>query len=186
MNFRIAFWPLGPWTQPWTRDHKRACVNCFYNLIPASHYWCLGVPPSPLLHSSVVYYRTYYCCRVIIFVLQNLHTEDDTFTTVRTAALSYCPVIFLIFWYLVQRIQHQFVFVRHTGRQLAYFGSAHEAAAQRKYGVWWGDKCHAPIKQSATTTAATRAYSGRLLLLRGWTAAGRQDRSVVLRAKKGK
>ena len=27
LNFRIAFWPLGPWTQPWTRDHKRACVN---------------------------------------------------------------------------------------------------------------------------------------------------------------
>ena len=36
------------------------------------------------------------CC-VIIFVLQNLHTEDDTFTTVRTAALSYCPVIILFF-----------------------------------------------------------------------------------------
>ena len=70
---------------------------CFFNLIPASH-WCLGVPPSPLLHSSVLYYCTYYCCcRVIFFVLQNLRTEDDTFTTIRTAALSYCPVIILFF-----------------------------------------------------------------------------------------
>ena len=59
-------------------------------------------------------------------------------------------------------------------------GDAHEVAAQRKYGVWWGDKWHAPIKESAfTTTAATRAYSCRLLLLGGWTAAGRQDRCVV-------
>ena len=41
-------------------------------------------------------------------------------------------------------------------------------------------------KQPATTTAATRAYSCRLLLLGGWTAAGRQDRSVVLCAKRGK
>ena len=53
---------------------------------------CLGVPPSPLLHSSVLQYRTYCCTAVllpcvIIFLLQNLHTEDDTFTTVRTAAL---------------------------------------------------------------------------------------------------
>ena len=36
-------------------------------------------------------------------------------------------------------------------------GDAHEVAAQPKYGVWWGDKWHAPIKESATTTAATRA-----------------------------
>ena len=25
--FPIAFGPLEPWTEPWTRDHKRACVN---------------------------------------------------------------------------------------------------------------------------------------------------------------
>ena len=37
-------------------------------------------------------------------------------------------------------------------------GDVHEVAAQRKYGVWWGDKWHAPIKESASsTTAATRA-----------------------------
>ena len=59
-------------------------------------------------------------------------------------------------------------------------GDAHEAAAQRKYGVWWGGKWHAPIKESVSTTATTRAWSCRLLMLGGWTAAGRQDRSVVL------
>ena len=42
----------------------------FVSKIPASQ-WCLGVPPSPLLHSSVLYYRTYcctlpYCCPVSI------------------------------------------------------------------------------------------------------------------------
>ena len=36
-------------------------------------------------------------------------------------------------------------------------GDAHEMAAQRKYGVWWRDKWPAPIKESASTTAATRA-----------------------------
>ena len=41
-------------------------------------------------------------------------------------------------------------------------------------------------KQSPTTTAATRAWTCRLLPLGDWTAAGRQDRSVVLCAKIGK
>ena len=48
------------------------------------------------------------------------------------------------------------------------------------------EHCRLRSKQSATTTAAARAQSGRLLLQGGWTAAGRQDRSVVLYAKIGK
>ena len=40
--------------------------------------------------------------------------------------------------------------------------------------------------QPITTTAATHAQSCRLLLLGGWIAVGRQDRSVVLCAKIGK
>ena len=60
-------------------------LNIFFlvSKIPASH-WCLGVPPSPLLNSSVLYYRTYCCTAVLVlcyyFVISvlRLHTEDDT------------------------------------------------------------------------------------------------------------
>ena len=49
-----------------------------YNL-PASHC-CLVVPPSPQLHSSILYYRTYCCTAVPLlcfsFVLY-LHTDDS-------------------------------------------------------------------------------------------------------------
>ena len=94
---RRPWWVGGPF-RTWESFFVLWEMNFFFvSKIPASH-WCLGVHPSPLLHSSVLYYRTYYCFRVIIFVLQNLHTGDDTFTTVRTAALSYCPVIFLLFF----------------------------------------------------------------------------------------
>ena len=74
----------------------------------------------------------------------------------------------------------KFLYCRPNWRDLwTCNGDAHEVAAQRKYGVWWGDNWHAPIKESASTAAATRAYSCTLLMLGGWTAAGRQDRSVV-------
>ena len=31
LNFRIALWALEPWTKPYARDHKRACVNGKHN-----------------------------------------------------------------------------------------------------------------------------------------------------------
>ena len=78
----IGGWVEGALRRPWWVGGpfctwESFCVlwemNLFFvSTIPASH-WCLGVPPSPLLHSFVLYYRTYYCCRVIIFVSQNLH-----------------------------------------------------------------------------------------------------------------
>ena len=41
LNFRIAFWPL----EPWTRDDKRACVNSKHNNTRTNHS---SVQPSPL------------------------------------------------------------------------------------------------------------------------------------------
>ena len=45
LNFRIALWPLEPWTEPWTRDHKRACVNGKHKNTRINHS---SVQPSPL------------------------------------------------------------------------------------------------------------------------------------------
>ena len=56
---------------------------CFYNTgLPL----VLGstVPPSPVLHSSVLYYRTYYCCRVINFALQSLYIYRGLYLYYRT------------------------------------------------------------------------------------------------------
>ena len=40
-----------------------------------------------------------------------------------------------------------FLYYRLNGRDLwTCYGHAYAAAAQQKYGVWWGDKRHAPIK----------------------------------------
>ena len=46
LNFRIAFWPLEPWTEPWTRDHKRACVDSKHHNNTRTNHSC--VKPSPL------------------------------------------------------------------------------------------------------------------------------------------
>ena len=105
-------------------------MNLFFvSKIPASH-WCLGVPPSPLLHSSVLYYRTYCCTAVLLpcylFFFVILYIQRMIPLLVRTYC---CIAVLLPYDYFVllalniQRIQHQFVFVRHTGRQQAYFGS---------------------------------------------------------------
>ena len=45
LNFRIALWPLEPRTEPWTRDHQRACVNGKHNNTRTNH---ISVQPSPL------------------------------------------------------------------------------------------------------------------------------------------
>ena len=43
--------------------------------------------------------------------------------------------------------QKRFLYYRPNRRDLwTCYGNAHAAAAQQKYGVWWGDKGHAPIK----------------------------------------
>ena len=55
--------------------------------IPASHWWCLGVPPSSLLHSSVLYYnRTYYCTAVLLL----FHYFVFLVLTYRELTLYYC------------------------------------------------------------------------------------------------
>ena len=50
LNFRISFWPLEPWTEPWTRDHKRACVNSNHNNTRTNHS---SVQPSPLAERRI-------------------------------------------------------------------------------------------------------------------------------------
>ena len=37
LHLRIAFWLLEPWTEPWTRDDKRACVNSNHNNTRTNH-----------------------------------------------------------------------------------------------------------------------------------------------------
>ena len=69
---RRPWWVDGPF-RTWDSFFVLWAMNLFFaSKIPASH-WCLGVPPSPLLHSSVLYY------------------------TVRTAALPYCCPVFILF-----------------------------------------------------------------------------------------
>ena len=64
---RCPWWVRGPF-RTWESFLVLWEINLFFvSKIPASH-WCLGVPPSPLLHSSVLHYRT-YCCPVIILFL---------------------------------------------------------------------------------------------------------------------
>ena len=98
--------------RPHTGDWEYHCPHC----------------GTPLLF----YYRTYCCtaallpCYLLFFLSTYLHTEDDTLTTVRNVLL-HCRTALVQFGYFntyIQRmIQQQFVFVRHTGRQQAYFGS---------------------------------------------------------------
>ena len=45
LNFRIAFRPLEPWAEPWTRDDKCVCVNSKHNNTRTNHS---SVQPSPL------------------------------------------------------------------------------------------------------------------------------------------
>ena len=51
----------------------------------------------------------------------------------------------------------RFLYYRPNWRDLwTCNGDAHEAAAQRKYGVWRGDKWQTPIKESAFYSSHTR------------------------------
>ena len=62
---RRPWWVGGPF-RTWEFFFVLWEMNLFFvSKIPASH-WCLGVPPSPLLHSSVLYYRTYCCTAVLL------------------------------------------------------------------------------------------------------------------------
>ena len=77
----------------------------FVSKIPASH-WCLGVPPPPLLHSSVLLlpYVLLHCrtAAVLSFLSCNNYIQRMIpYWYVRTAALPYCPVILLFFQYLL-------------------------------------------------------------------------------------
>ena len=57
---------VGGWAVPYVGAFFRPVGDepFFVSKIPASH-WCLGVPTSPLLHSSVLYYRM-YCCTAVL------------------------------------------------------------------------------------------------------------------------
>ena len=55
---RRPWWVGGPF-RTWESFFVLWEINLFFVFkLPASH-WCLGVPPSSLLHSSVLYYRPY-------------------------------------------------------------------------------------------------------------------------------
>ena len=89
---------------------------------------CLGVPPPPLLHSSVLYYRTYCCIAVLLpcVIIFFCKTYIQRMIPLLPYVLLHCRTALLLFSSfknLIQRIQHQFVFVRHTGRHQTYFGS---------------------------------------------------------------
>ena len=62
---RRPWWVGGPF-RTWESFFVLWEMNLFcVSKIPASR-WCLGVPPSPLLHSSVLYYRRTYCCTAVL------------------------------------------------------------------------------------------------------------------------
>ena len=62
---RRPWWVGGPF-RTWESFFVLWEMNFFLvSKITASH-WCLGVPPSPLLHSSALYYRTY--CRTAVLL----------------------------------------------------------------------------------------------------------------------
>ena len=59
---------VGGWAVPYLGVFFRPVGDepfFFVSKMPASH-WRLGVPPSPLLDSSVLDYRTYYCTAVLL------------------------------------------------------------------------------------------------------------------------
>ena len=68
-GWRVHCVVRGGWAVPYVGVFFRPVGDepfFFVSKIPASH-WCLGVPPpSPLLHSSVHYYRTYCCTAVLL------------------------------------------------------------------------------------------------------------------------
>ena len=67
---RRPWWVGGPF-RTWESFFVLWEMNPFFvSIIPASH-WCLGVSPSPLLHSSVLYYLPYVLlpCRTAALVL---------------------------------------------------------------------------------------------------------------------
>ena len=48
-------------------------------------------------------------------------------------------------WYI--NYYKRFLYYRPNWRDLwTCYGHAHAAATQQKYGIWWGDKWHAPMK----------------------------------------
>ena len=64
-TLRRPWWVRGPFCT-WKSYVVLWEINLFFvSKIPASH-WCLGAPPSPLLHSSVLYYRRYCCTAVLL------------------------------------------------------------------------------------------------------------------------
>ena len=101
-----------------------------------------------------------------------------------------CSVV--LFWYgtisytqpehkYKDRLRTNMIFIRSLQRHVTrHLTGAAVAAAARGSAYRRVEHRRLRSKQSATATAATRAESCSLLLLEGWTAAGRQDRRVVL------
>ena len=63
------------------------------------------------------------------------------------------------------------------------YGHAHAAAAQQKYGVWWGDKWHAPIKATSCYNSSHTRIELQAAAARGWTAAGRHTHAAAVQQK---
>ena len=62
---RRPWWVGGPF-RTWESFFVLLEMKFFFvSKIPPSH-WCLGVPLSPLLHTSVLYYRKYCCPAVLL------------------------------------------------------------------------------------------------------------------------
>ena len=58
-------------------------------------------------------------------------------------------------------------------------GSIRRGSIQQKYGVWWGDKWHAPTKAFTYYNSSHTRVERQAPAVRGWTAVGRQDGRIV-------
>ena len=126
-------------------------------------------------HAHVHDVSYYYCCRtaavrqgctrsVVLFscclaplicgVSKNDTQHDPSVECVKILSLD---VNVRMGWYINYHKKFSYI----TAQIGAIYGHAWELRTKRqhsmKYGVWWSDKWHAPIKESAFSTAATRA-----------------------------
>ena len=129
---------VGGWAVPYVGEYF--CVlwemNLFFLFLliyRPSTGW-VGVPPSPLLaaltplpFTTVRTAALPYCCPVLSFFFCKTYIQR-MMPLLPYVLLLHCRTALLLFCSfstcLIQRmIEHQFVFVRHTGRQQAYFAS---------------------------------------------------------------
>ena len=95
---------VGWWAVPYVGFFFRPVVGdepffLFLKYRPPTGAWVYHVPTAALLCPLLPY--VLLPCYYFVFFVLRLHTEDDTFTTVRTA-LPYCPVILWLFFVLTE------------------------------------------------------------------------------------